>query len=167
MNTFNKATAASRTKWGGRFVAALAISSALASCGLVDSQPGEQTAVHDVMPYYAKLQTPGMEYHYTTSYARSGMAASRDTLQMEMYGAAPSYNGMPTYGCDWTFIASGYAPKWYYALSADSAVDLGDYTFSEHWTDLKAPLAKGNTWTFVRKSGEIVTAKITEFGATV
>jgi hypothetical protein len=134
---------------------------------IVDSPPSEKPQVMNVKSYYAKLETPKTLYHYTTSYAKAGAAPTANTLEMEMYGpAASNYQGMPTYGCDWTF-KSGYTTKWYYALAQDSAVDLGDYTFNEHWTDLKAPLAQGKTWTFSRASGELVTAKITQFGVQV
>lgn len=158
-----------RTKQRKLLLAVLAVLPLATGCdGLVD-KPAETGAVMDVAPYYAKLRDPGMTYHYTTSFApKSGIAPKPDTLQMEMYGRA-SYDhlSMPTYGCDWTFLGSGYAPKWYYCLTADSAVDLGDDTFNEHWTDLKAPLAKGNSWTFTRMTGEVVTAKIIEMGSSV
>jgi hypothetical protein len=149
------------------YLVALGLTPLAAGCGLVDSSPDTAT-VTDVKPYYAKLETSQIQYHYTTSYALAGAAASHDTLEMEMYGRALyDYQNMPTYGCNWTFLKNGYAPHWYYCLSQDSAVDLGDTSFNEHWTDLKAPLSMGKTWSFARKSGEVVLAKVTQMGSSV
>jgi hypothetical protein len=154
-------------KLGRLWLAALALAPLAASCGMVDAPTASTTPVTDVKAYYTKLETPKMQYHYTTTYASAGAAATPNTLEMEMYGrAAYDHLGMPTYGCDWTF-QSGFTTKWYYALSQDSAVDLGDTNFGEHWTDLKAPLTSNSSWTFTRESGEAVTAKVTSFGATV
>lgn len=165
MTNISRTRAASRV---ALYVAALALAPFVASCSmLVDSPPSEKPQVMNVKQYYAKLETPKTLYHYQTSYARSGGAPTANTLEMEMYGPAPyDYQGMPTFGCDWTF-QSGKTTKWYYALAQDSAVDLGDATFNEHWTDLKAPLAAGKSWSFTRVSGEVITAKITQFGVQV
>lgn len=134
----------------------------LAGCGLVDSNDPQHPTPTSIRDYYVKLEDTSARYSYYQN-QKSSFFTGIDTLSMHMTGpdSGPASMWGERYSCDWKMTYSPNPISWYYAVSDSMAVDLGPWaTDSDPWIELKTPLVKDSSWTFVN-SGETITAKIT------
>lgn len=148
----------------------LALGFAASGCSSIADNPSTPAPEPDVRNYYIHLATTNCEYNYTVTSLNAPYHPASGGLTMSMQGNTDTFKTMPVYACLWSYSNNYGTPQlWYYALCDTQAVALGlepsPDNYTDSWVDLKAPLQKNATWSFISQ-GEHITANVTMYGGT-